>query len=190
MKNQTTQIAYICSECDEYKIFEVNIFDFSGNRTRIHTCDCGKSIFSITKNSTKSFKIEMYCPVCKENHSYMVPYNQFFCDDVFAFSCPYFEADLFFIGTKGKLKEKLKEFDVSNEYQAEEHILYDHETIEKMVTLSKTVYEHPEKVNICGCKSTYSVAYNEKGIYIICDKCNYALPVTFDRVDMILNEIL
>lgn len=190
MKCQTTQVAYVCSECDDYKIFDVNIFDFSGSRTKVHTCDCGKSVFSITKNSVKSFKVEMYCPVCKQNHTYMVPYNQFFTNDVFAFSCPYFEAELFFTGSKDKLKEKLNEFNEPNEYEEKTHILYDRDTIEKMVTLSKTVYEHPEKINICDCKGTYSVAYNEKGIYIICDKCNYAMPVAFDQINKVLNEIL
>ena len=190
MKNKNTHIAYICSGCDDYRIFNVNIFDFSGSRQKIFSCDCKKSELKITKNSTKSFKIELYCPICKEVHSYMVPFNQFFSDDVFVFSCLYYEADLLFIGNKEKLMAKLNEYTEQIGNFEEEHIVFNHEELSRMVDLSKIVYNSPEKINICDCKSTYSVAYNEKGIYIICDKCNYALPVSFDRIDMVLDDIL
>ena len=190
MKNETTQIAYICPGCDDFRTVDVNIFDFSGTRKKVYTCDCEKSEITVTKNSTKSFKVEMYCPVCKENHSYMVPFNQFFSDDVFTFSCPYFEAEVLFIGSGDKLSEKLNEYLGNSSEYVEEIRIADNETIDKMVTLSKIVYEQPERINICSCSDTYSVAYNEKGIYIICDKCNQALPVAFDRVETILNDIL
>ncbi len=186
MEGKTARLAYVCSNCDEYKIFDINIFDFSGRRQKIYSCECEKSELSITKNGAKSFKVDLFCPVCKENHSYMVPYNQFFSDDVFSFSCPYYEANIFFVGNKDKLNKQLEEYIDGDIFKEEEnHIFFDNETIDKMISLTKTVYEHPEKINICNCKSTYSVAYNEKAIYIICDKCNYALPVQFDKMDII-----
>lgn len=187
MEGKTARIAYVCSNCDEYKIFDINIFDFSGNRKKIYSCECEMSELSITKNGAKSFKVDLFCPICKETHSYMVPYNQFFSDDVFSFSCPYYEANLFFVGNKDKLNKQLEEYIDDDKFKEEEnHMFLDNETIDKMISLTKTVYEHPEKIDICNCKSTFSVAYNEKGIYIICDKCNYALPVKFDKMDKIL----
>ncbi|MBE7013592.1 MAG: hypothetical protein E7419_00110 [Ruminococcaceae bacterium] len=186
MEGKTARLAYVCSNCDEYKIFDINIFDFSGNRKRIYSCECERSELSVTKNGAKSFKIDLFCPICKEMHSYMVPFNQFFSDNVFSFSCPYYEANLLFIGSKDKLDMQLSEYIEDDTLREEEtHIIYDNETIDKMVTLTKNVYEHPEKFHICECQSTYSVAYNEKGIYIICDKCNFALPVKFDKIDTI-----
>lgn len=188
MEGKTARIAYVCSSCDEYKIFDVNIFDFSGSRKKTYTCECKKSEISITRNGAKSFKIDLFCPVCKENHSYMVPYNQFFKDDAFSFSCPYYEANILFTGKKDKLDKQLEEYLNTDTIKEEEetHFFLDNETIDKMILLTKTVYEHPEKISICNCNKTYSVAYNEKAIYIICDECNYALPVAFDKIDTII----
>ncbi|MBE7029171.1 MAG: hypothetical protein E7405_02845 [Ruminococcaceae bacterium] len=191
MKTKTTGIAFICPDCDDYRIVDINIFDFSGNRVKDYFCECEKSKIKVTKNSTKSFKIELFCPVCKEEHSFMVPFNQFFSKDCFSFSCPYYEANVLFVGDREKIKEKIKEYiKEGSEYTEEAHYIADAHVIEQMVTLSKIVYEHPEKIKVCDCKSTYSVAYNEKGLYIICDKCNYALPVSFDNIDLVLKDIL
>lgn len=191
MKNKATQIAYLCSNCDDYKKIDINIFDFSGIRQKTYTCECEMSKLTVTKNGAKSFKVDLYCPVCKENHSYMIPYNQFFSDNVFSFSCPYYEANILFVGSGDKLDKQIDEY-IGNETTKDEetHIFYDNETIEKMIALTGLVYEHPEKIDICNCKSTFSVAYNEKGIYIICDSCHYAKNVTFDKMNMVLEDIL
>lgn len=191
MNNKTTTIAYMCSDCNDFAVFDINIFDFSGNRKKICTCDCGKSEISIVKNTTKSFKVELKCPVCQEVHSFVVPYNQFWSDDVFTFSCLYYEANLLFVGNKEKLEKQVKSY-ISEELSATEvpeGYSPDYEVMDKIVKINQIVYSNPEKVKICDCKASYSIAYNEKGIYIICDKCNISLPVSFDRVDLILNEL-
>ena len=131
------------------------------------------------------------CPVCNEMHSYVIPHNQFWSDDVFTFSCPFYEANLLYVGNREKLEKVVGDY-IKNElnYQDGPAFVPDETIFDKVVELSDMVKSNPECVGICDCKSTYSVAYNEKGLYIICDKCGFSLSVSYDRVDMIHSDLI
>lgn len=188
--NKKTAISYMCPACNDFSVFNINIFDFSGSRKKVYKCKCQDSEITVVKNSTKSFKIEFECPVCNEKHSYVVPQNQFWSDDAFTFSCPFYEANILYVGNREKLEERVQDY-IKYEFNVGEtpSFLPDYSTIEKLIELTKTVEERPESIKICNCESTYSVAYNDKGLYVICDSCGYSLAVSYDRVDMLLDDI-
>lgn len=188
MKNTTTSIAYMRESCDEFNLFNINIFDFSGNKKREFKLD--NSFITIEKNKNKTFKVDFICPVCKENHSFIIPYNQFFTDDVFTFSCPFYEADILFIGNFNKVKKTVNEYlkqelqEVSRSYSSSnENIL------ENLIKLNQIIEKHADKIKICDCNKTYTTAYNENEIYIICNECHYSLPLNYDKIDLFLEDI-
>ncbi len=185
--NKKTTISYMCCHCNDFPVFDVSIFDFSGNRNKEYHCSCKKSFITLIKNGTKSYKAEMDCPVCNEKHSYIIPNNQFWTNDVFTFSCPFYEANLIYVGNRNLLEEKVSSY-IKNELGADEisGVIPDYSVIENIVKLADLVSKHPENINICDCNDKYSVAYNEKGIYIICDKCGYSLFINYDKVDLFI----
>ena len=190
MNKQSTALSYMCPSCNDFSIFNVSIFDFSGNRTKTYKCACNESEITVVKNGTKSFKIEFMCPVCNEKHSFVVPQNQFFSSDAFTFSCPFYEANILYTGNREKLEEMIKDYIKTDLAGGEQpSFLPDYSTIEHLVELTKLVEEKPEIIGICDCNSTYSVAFNEKGLYIICDKCRYSLNISYDRIDIFLDSL-
>lgn len=184
MNSKTTSIAYMCPECNEFPIFNVSIFDFSGNRTKKYKCKCLGSEITVIKNSTKSFKVEFECPVCNEKHSYVIPHNQFWSDDVFTFSCPFYEANILFVGNRLKLEDTVKDY-IKNELSVQDNpsFLPDYNTIEKLIEFTKRVEENPETVKFCECESTMSAAFNEKAVYVICDLCGQSIRVSYDKIN-------
>ena len=186
-----TQIAYLCASCQDYEIKNISLFDFSGRRECEYICSCKGSKLKITKNSNKSFKVDLFCPVCQAEHSYAIPFSQFFSDEVYSFSCPHYEAEVFFVGNKEKLEQKVKEYveeTIGGSDTAEYQL--DTENFEAIINLTKLVSSEPDKIRFCDCKGTYSTAYNEKTVYIICDDCNLSLPIPVNSVNKVLSEIL
>lgn len=191
MITDSTQVAYLCHSCQDYEFKDINFFDFSGTRQREYVCHCRESKLTITKNSNKTFKAEFFCPVCQSNHSYIIPFSQFFSENVFSFSCPHYEAEVFFVGKKKILEKKVREYidETVGDSQDFEYPV-DIDNLEGIVKLSRLAYSDPDKIRFCGCKGSYSVAYNEKSIYIICDECNLSLPIAVDKVNTVLEQIL
>ncbi len=188
---ENTQIAYLCDSCQEYEIKNITLFDFSGVRQKEYICHCGQDKLLVTKNSNKTFKVELFCPLCQSNHSYTIPFSQFFSKDVFSYSCPYYEAEIIFVGNKDKLEKRVRAY-VEETVGNAENFEYpvDIDNLDGIVKLSKLVYSEPDKIRFCNCKGSYSAAYNEKAVYIICDECNLCLPIAVDKVNTVLEEIL
>ena len=171
----------MCPECENINLFRVNIFSFSGERKKTFDCQCGSSHISVVKNSNKSFSVDFLCPVCKEEHSFVIPSNQFWSEDVFSFPCPFYEATSLIIGRGEKLENAVKEY-IKDELGGEE-IGPDTANlfiVEKILKIIEDVEANPDKYRFCSCNSTYSTAYNEKSLYIICDKCGYSRKTDYD----------
>lgn len=183
MNRKSTTVSYMCTGCNDFPVFNINIFDFSGNRERTYKCDCEHSEIKIIKNSIKSFKIEFECPVCNEKHSYIIPKNQFWSDDVFTFSCPFYEANILYVGSRNKLEETVRDY-IKNELPTYEapSFMPDYSTIEKLIAFTKKVEENPKEVKFCECDSTYSTAFNEKAVYVICDSCEKSMRIGYEKL--------
>ena len=59
-------------------------------------------------------------------------------------------------------------------------------SMEKIVSYIDDVEKNPHKYSFCDCNDSYSTAYNEKCLYIICDKCGYSKKISYE--DISLNE--
>ena len=179
-----TNIACMCPECENINLFRINIFSFSGKRKKTYDCQCGHSRISVVKNSNKSFSVDVLCPVCKEEHSFVIPSNQFWSDDIFSFPCPFYEATSLIIGKGEKLENAVKDYineelggDCSQTYMPEFPI------VEKILSLIADVEADPDKYKFCSCGGNYSTAYNEKSVYIICDECGYSKKIDYEEME-------
>lgn len=178
-----TNIAYICPVCENINIFRINIFSFSGNRTKTCECACGHSKITFVKNAGKSVKTDFLCPVCNEEHSFVIPSNQFWSSEAFSFPCPYYEATSLIIGKGEKLENAIKEC-IQNEFEYEpsEQNIPNLPYMEKIISFIGDVEKNPEKYRFCGCDSTCSAAYNDKCLYIICDECGYSNKISYSDI--------
>lgn len=178
-----TNAAYLCPECENINLFKINLFSFSGNRKKTCTCACGKSEVTFTKNANKSVTAEFICPVCNEDHTLVIPSNQFWTSESFSFPCTYYEATSLIIGRGSKFEESIQSY-LDNELEpiTGEHTPSENPLMEKIRLFSESVYNHAEIYRFCNCNSTYSVAYNEFNAYIICDECNMSKKIPYTDI--------
>ena len=108
--DKKTTVAYMCSSCGEYSFFHLNAFLFSGSRKQKLECSCGGSQLEMTKNSTKTFQLDMMCPICMEKHTYTVSQSQFWSGEPLIFSCPFYEANILFIGEADRIERCVTEY--------------------------------------------------------------------------------
>ena len=177
-----TNIAYMCPACEKINIFKINIFSFSGNRKKTFECSCGHSEINFTKNANKSIKTDFICPICNEEHSFVIPANQFWSSESFSFPCRYYEATSLIIGKADKLEEAVKEL-LKNEYEPEETLSQpQYPAMEKIVSFIDDVENNRLKYKFCDCDEKYVTAYNDNAVYIICDKCGYSKKVSYREI--------
>ncbi len=180
MVNQTN-LVYICHACENMNIININIFSFSGNRTRTIECACGHSKITLIKNSNNSVKAELICPACKEEHSFVIPSNQFWTKEAYTFPCPNYEATALIVGSADKLKAPITEC-LLNEYEPVEDEDINPVNMQKVAAFFRDVEDNPDKYCFCDCNAGYTAAYNPENLYIICKKCGYSKKISYDEV--------
>lgn len=182
MVNQTN-LVYICHACENMNIFKINIFSFSGNRTKTFECACGHSKLTLTKNSNNSVKAELICPACKEEHSFVIPSKQFWTDKAYTFPCPYYEATSLIVGGTENLEEPINEC-IMNDYEYEESESYELTSnhMKLVAGFIKDVERNSEKYRFCDCGADYVAAYHPDNLYIICKKCGYSKKVSYEEI--------
>lgn len=182
MVNQTN-LAYICHACENMNLLKINIFSFSGNRTKTYECSCGHSEITLVRSANNSVKADLICPACKEEHSYVIPANQFWTQEAYTFPCPYYEATALVVGSKEKISARITESllnDFVPEFSKDNDDYITH--MEQIVCFFHDVEKNPDKYRFCECGCGYSTAYNGENIYIICNKCGYSKKFSFEEV--------
>ncbi len=189
--DKKTSLAYMCSACGEYQLFSLNAFMFSGSRTQGLACSCGGSRLEITKNSTKTFKLDIFCPVCKEQHSFSVPQNQFWGKGPFIYSCPFYEANILFIGEEALVERSVSEY-IEQELDMMRADCPLPEALDFVLNAGKGIHMlemEKEHFQICDCENPeLTVAYNDKEIYLICKSCLHCHPIPFSQLDSFLEN--
>lgn len=177
-----TNVAYMCPECENINIFKINIFSFSGNRKKSFGCSCGHSEINFTKNANKSIKTDFICPICNEEHSFVIPANQFWSSESFSFPCRYYEATSLIIGKAEKLEQAVRDL-IKNEYETEiSEYKERYPSMEKIISLIDDIKGNPMKYKFCDCDEKYVTAYNDNALYIICEKCGYSKKYSYSEI--------
>ncbi len=192
--DKKTAVAYMCSSCGEYAFFQLNAFLFSGTRKQELICSCDGSRLEITKNSNKSFKLDITCPVCTQKHSYTVSQSQFWSGEPIIYSCPFYEANLLFIGESDRIEEAVSEY-IAEELQLMKADAPVQDTPEMTFLYNacksiRMLESELERLRICDCEDPHlTVAYNEQDVFLICKACRHCEPIPLDRVEQFLNAI-
>lgn len=116
--NYNRMAAYACPFCSMISQHSVNIFDFSGDTPMSLNCaghGCGEHCASIIPRG-KKYRIDTECPVCMETHSFFIPRDKLWTNNVLTLKCPESGIGIFFIGMPAAVNEKLREhIDMYNE---------------------------------------------------------------------------
>ncbi len=192
--DKKTAVAYMCSSCGEYAFFQLNAFLFSGTRKQELACSCDGSRLEITKNSNKSFQLDITCPVCTQKHTYTVSQSQFWSGEPLIFSCPFYEANLLFIGESSRIEQAVSEY-ITQELQLmkEEDPESNAPQLAFLYNAFKSIRmleEELEHLRICDCEHPQlTIAYNEQDVFLICKACRHCEPIPLDMVEQFLNAI-
>lgn len=191
--DKKTSVAYMCTSCGEYAFFSLNAFAFSGSRKRMLECSCGESQLVITKNTTKTFKIDIDCPVCMEKHAFSVSQSQFWSGELLIFSCPFYEANILFIGEADRIKQCVADYineelrqlkDETSPQSKEMEFIYNACKIIKLIEAQK------DSLHFCSCEAPQlTLAYNDTEIYVICKHCLTATPILSEQMEAFLEII-
>lgn len=175
-----THIALGCPECENMNLYKLSIFSFSGARSKVFECDCGHTALTVTKNSNKSYKVNFICPICREEHSFVIPSNQFWSEEVYSFPCPFYEAISLFIGKEEALEKTVNDYINEELAPPEKNFLPDFPVIEKILAVVEDIEKNPDKYDFCTCDAKYSIAYNENALYVICDGCGMSQKIPYN----------
>jgi len=175
-----TNLALGCPECEKMNLYKINIFSFSGARKKEFECDCGHPALTVTKNSNKSCKVNFICPICREEHSFVIPSGQFWSGKVFSFPCPFYEATPLFIGKGEELEKAVNEYINEELEPADKKLMPEFSAVDRILDIVNDIEDNPSKYDFCDCKDKYSIAYNETALYIICDSCGKSRKIPYD----------
>ena len=185
MKYNTISMAFMSETCTDFYICDINIFSFSGVRKKVIKSGEEKYDLTIVKNTTKSFKVDMLCPVCNENHSFLIPQSQFWSGTVYTYCCPNYEANVLYIGENSELKKTVADYlDEELSYMGKSVLLTDTKNAESLSKLLILSENDAKYATICDCGKA-DIAYNDKFIYFICNKCGKTKRVTYSDAEVI-----
>ncbi len=189
-----TTIAYLCASCGEYAFFHLNPFLFSGRRKQELCCSCKGTSIEITKNANKSFQLDIPCPVCNQKHTYTVAQSQFWGGEPLIYSCPFYEANLLFIGENNRIEEAVSQY-ISEELELMREDAPSPETPELAFLYNacksiRLLEERLPHLRICDCEDPQlTIAYNEQDVFLICKACRHCEPIPLDMVEQFLNTL-
>ena len=191
--DKKTAVAYMCSSCGEYSFFSLNAFVFSGSRKQKLECSCKGSQLEITKNTTKTFKLDMDCPICMEKHAFTVSQSQFWSGKPLIFSCPFYEANILFIGEADRIEQCVTEYINEELQQIKNESPAKGMDLELLYNTCKSIHlldKEKDCFQICSCEEPdLTLAYNDCDIYIICKSCHKCKPIPLDEVDNFLKTL-
>lgn len=100
-------VAFRCPDCAKTVIEKINLFDFSGGACVDLICDCMAQCVEILPLKGK-YRINVYCPVCLDTHSFTFKSKAFWNKRVTTFSCPVVQTGIISIGDRDIISEQLR----------------------------------------------------------------------------------
>lgn len=105
---KTTTVAYRCPVCGEITYGTVGVLNLGGNLVKLK-CPCGESEITLQNTEDGKIRIVIPCMFCPNPHTFVISSKVMFSEPIFAFSCPYSDIDMCFIGEKGEVDKAVKE---------------------------------------------------------------------------------
>lgn len=171
-------VAYICPICSDIMMKTLDIFSFSGDNIFTLSCSnklCHTACINILQKKDK-YKINISCPICGENHTFIIKKSVFWTKRFFSLKCPVSGIQAFFIGEKDLVENAVNEHikfiseiqDSSDGFDAEDDelsILYELADCIRDLAEDNMVY------CTCGCNHITATLDDTK-LLLSCDDCN------------------
>ncbi len=172
----------------EASINQLNIFEFSGNKTVSIECacdDCRENCIDISTYNNK-YKIETDCPICGDTHTYNINKNVFWTRPVITLKCPMSGIDTLFIGEHDLISDSIKK---------QQHIFDDarmhHDELNLVLEILECLNSFADDSRLyceCGCKNIQAMVANDE-VILSCPDCNNKriFEISIDTLSMLLN---
>lgn len=159
-------IAMRCPYCQRQILFRTfSVFSFRNNIPQKIMCNCGAEPLSISISGKKHVYIDMICPACPDEHSYIYSLDEIKKNQVVSLTCLDTGVHLAYIGRRGSVLKALNE---------EGHLIIDYE--EEL----RDYFLHPVLMGrILLCFNSYLM--RDKVRCAKCDGKDYDLEVFSDR---------
>ncbi len=180
--------AYVCPICMEPSISELNIFEFSGTKTVHLNCsddECRENCVNISTYNNK-YRIEIYCPICGETHTYNINKNIFWTRPLIKLKCYVSNMDTLFIGEYSEVESAI---------QNHQHIFDDarshHDELNLVLEIIECINSFAEEGRMycsCGCHNIQAIVSQDE-ITLTCPDCNTkrTFSINIDTLSMLLN---
>lgn len=193
MVTQLSQsVAYICPTCSLVSGKPLSVFNFSGSTPIKLSCgskSCNEEIAQITESNNK-YNITIDCAFCGYTHSFAISKSSFWVKDIFSFSCPITDMNIFYLGNSDEIEKHIKEQEqeltkLSEEFAAEVGISIFFDLLSEINDLLE------ENLIRCECGSDeITIDVNEDGILLCCDECGISNTIkpTEEEYENIVNS--
>lgn len=180
--------AYVCPICMEASINELNIFDFSGSKTVRLGCmsdECRENCLNISSYNNK-YRLEQYCPVCGENHTYNINKNIFWTRPIINLKCYVSGMDILYIGEYEKVEASIHE-----QQQVFDDARSHHEELNLVLEIIECINSFAEEQRMyceCGCRDIRATV-SQNDITLSCPECGNkkVLGINIETLSALLN---
>ena len=178
IKSLNQSVGYICPECEEFILDDIDIFTFydkekSNGYDKSFLCKdktCNTVSSGVVAKKDK-YKIIVHCPYCREYHEFFIKKSAFWTKDILAFRCQISNMNVFYVGDREKISQMEKEQeDFLKNFNNELELTT---KAECLVYIFEELHEMMEEEKIfCHCGSSeIEIELSEEGILVCCSTC-------------------
>ncbi len=118
--NRKSTLAVRCPWCGNICISEVDPFSISGNRGAMAKCLCGQDLFSLKKQKSGGYQLNISCIACDYEHIYRLESRELWKDDLSILNCHYTNMEVCFLGKESKVRQAVETYEKEMEEIIEE----------------------------------------------------------------------
>lgn len=181
----TTVVAIRCPECGKIEYISVSLFSFSGSNSLSLKCSCGSEIIKINTKKRQDFWIQYICAMCESRHLLKVSRSQMWSKETtLDLICDETSIEVGYVGTREKVKEKIKKQDQSLAEMADKlgfTEFFNNSSV--MYEVLEYVYDIAEGGRLfCNCGNyEIEVEIYPGYIQLTCEKCKASGRVMADK---------
>ncbi|HLV10724.1 MAG TPA: hypothetical protein VKY40_10970 [Halanaerobiales bacterium] len=171
----STAFAIRCPACGHLDIYELNIFQFSGEENVEISCDCGAHIALIYKKGSKYISISYYCIICDDEHNIVMPQKVFWSQNrLQSLLCLNTEINLGYFGRPDLIKKEVERQQEELNSMANELGFDEFDNPEIMLEILDYLHDVAAEGGLyCECGShDISIELYSNKLKLSCNRCN------------------
>ncbi len=169
-----TTLSLRCPVCGRLDIHPVNIFDFSGKRSKDIYCMCGYKKVRLGTKNFKRFWVQFNCIICELEHTLFYTPGEFWGHDLVTMRCPDTDLKLGYLGpeilVQGEIQDQQQELDAMIKDLGFDDYFCDPEIMLGVLDRLHDIAETGGLLCQCGNRNIDIDMYPDK-IELICREC-------------------